>query len=57
MDYKNLNLEELNEFQIENTNGGGFFKDLGVGSHMIWNSFNHFLDTHPNITSHSRQGI
>lgn len=56
MDYIELNLEELNDFQIESTNGGGFFNDLGVGTHMLWNSFVEFSDTHT-ITSHSRQGI
>jgi len=51
-----LNLEELNDFQLESINGGSFFKDLGAGSHMLWNSFVEFCDSH-NIGAHSRQGI
>ncbi|PWJ98940.1 hypothetical protein BC749_10486 [Flavobacterium araucananum] len=57
MNYIELNLEELNDFEIETTEGGGFFYELGAGAHMIWNSVNKFLDEHPDMTSHSRQGI
>lgn len=57
MNFIELNLVELNDFEIETIDGGGFFYELGAGAHIIWNSFNRFLDENPDITSHSRQGI
>jgi hypothetical protein len=57
MDYIELNLVELNDFEVETIDGGGFFYDLGVGSRMIWNSIDRFLEDHPGLTSHSREGI
>ncbi|MFH6955970.1 hypothetical protein ACHRV1_01080 [Flavobacterium aquidurense] len=58
MNYNELNLKELNDFEIETIEAGGsFFYELGAGAHRIWNSFNRFLDENPDLTSHSRQGI
>jgi hypothetical protein len=56
MDCTELNLVELNDLEINNIDGGGFFYELGVGAHMMWNSFNRFLDQ-SDITAHSPQGI
>lgn len=57
MNYNELNLDELTDFEIETIEGGGFFYELGVGAHKMWNSFNRFLDENPDLTSHSRHGI
>jgi len=57
MDFNELNLVELNDLETKTIDGGGFFYELGAGTHMIWNSINRFLDQNPDITAHSRQGI
>ncbi|MFH6936919.1 hypothetical protein [Flavobacterium sp. FlaQc-30] len=56
MNTDKLNLEELNDFQLENIDGGGFFKDLGVGSRMIWNAFLDFSDSLSDTTGYGDAG-
>ncbi|MDN3675514.1 hypothetical protein QWY99_21000 [Flavobacterium branchiarum] len=52
-----INLEELSNLELEEITGGGFFYDMGVAAHEAWNSVNDFFNSHPNLKSHSRQGI
>ena len=51
------NLVELNNAQLREVSGGTFFTDLGVAAHMVWNTVDGWFESHPDLTSHSRQGI
>lgn len=51
------NLEELSNSELEEITGGGFFYDMGAAAHEAWNSVTDFFNSHPGLTSHSRQGI
>lgn len=35
-----INMEELNNSELYEITGGGFFYDLGAAAHRAWNSLN-----------------
>lgn len=51
------NLQELDSAQLIELSGGTFFSELGVGAHMLWNAVDGWFEEHPNLSSHTRQGI